>query len=143
MSGAAAATADVAGSRVVVGNLRRVQRGHGYAFVAHAQAPQPVPVRQPARVAVTLALANKIQQAIDRGTVRDRAEVARRLGITRARISQLLDLTLLAPDIQEVLLAMESVGGVEPLSEHLLREVSRCGAWAEQREVWNPLHRSA
>ena len=46
-----------------------------------------------------LALAHKIQQAIDGGVVRDRAEVARRLGLTRARVTQLLDLALLAPDI--------------------------------------------
>ena len=38
--------------------------------------------------------------AMDRGVVRDGADVALRLGLSRARISQLLDLTLLAPDIQ-------------------------------------------
>jgi len=59
----------------------------------------PEPVRRPARVAIMLALAHKIQQAIDGGVVRDRAEVARRLGLTRARVTQLLDLALLAPDI--------------------------------------------
>ena len=40
------------------------------------------PVRRPARLAIMLALAHKIQQAIDCGAGRDRAEVARRLGIT-------------------------------------------------------------
>jgi hypothetical protein len=34
----------------------------------------------------------------DRGVVRDCADVAMRLGLSRARISQLLDLTLLAPE---------------------------------------------
>ncbi len=71
--------------------LHRVQRGHGKRFV---QEPPPGPVHRPARVAVMLALAHKIQDAIDRGTVRDRAEVARRLGFTRARITHLLDLHL-------------------------------------------------
>lgn len=33
--------------------------------------PPPEPVRRPARVAVMLALAHKIQDAIDRGVVRD------------------------------------------------------------------------
>ena len=68
-----------------------------------------------------LALAHKIHDAIDRGTVRDRAEVARRLGFTRARITHLLDLTLLAPDLQEQILSFEAVDGAEPVSERALR----------------------
>jgi ParB-like chromosome segregation protein Spo0J len=75
----------------------------------------PEPVRRPARLAIMLAFAHKIQQAIDRGAVRDRAEVARRLGLTRARVTQHLDLTLLAPDIQEQILFAESVDGLEPM----------------------------
>ena len=96
--------------------LHRVQRGHGKRFV---QEPPPGPVRRPARVAVMIALAHKIQGAIDRGTVRDRAEVARRLGFTRARITHLLDLTLLAPDLQERILFVDAVDGVEPISERI------------------------
>lgn len=91
------------------------------------------PVRRPARVAVMLALAHKIQDAIDRGTVRDRAEVARRLGFTRARITHLLDLTLLAPDLQERILALEAIDGAEPMSERALRAVAHAGSWEEQR----------
>jgi len=82
-----------------------------------------------------VALAHKIQNAIGRGVVRDCADVAMRLGLSRARISQLLDLTLLAPDIQEQILLAESVDGVEPMSESALREVVRLEDWAKQREV--------
>ena len=109
-------TSTPAGPRVVTGQFHRVQRGHGKRFV---QEPPPGPVRRPARVAVMLALAHKIQDAIDRGTVRDRAEVARRLGFTRARITHLLDLTLLAPDLQERILFVDAVDGVEPISERI------------------------
>jgi len=115
---------------VVTGQFHRVQRGHGKRFV---QEPPPGPVRRPARVAVMLALAHKIQQAIDGGAVRDRAEVARRLGFTRARITHLLDLTLLAPDVQEQVLDLEAVDGVEPISERELRKVAHAGSWREQR----------
>jgi ParB-like chromosome segregation protein Spo0J len=82
-----------------------------------------------------LALAHKIQDAIDRGIVRDRAEVARRLGFTRARITHLLDLTLLAPDLQERVLEFEAVDGVEPISERSLRVVAHAGSWVEQRKA--------
>jgi hypothetical protein len=67
---------------------------------------------------------------------RDRAEVARRFGLSRARVTQLLNLTLLAPDIQERVLALEAVDGLEPTSERALREVSCAVEWEEQRRWW-------
>lgn len=54
---------------------------------------------RPAHVARMLALAHHLQDAIDRRLVPDRATVARKLGFTRARVTQLLDLLLLAPDL--------------------------------------------
>jgi len=105
---------------VITGKLHRVRKGHAKRFV-DALPATPEPVRRPARLAIMLALAHKIQHAIDCGVVSDRAEVARRLGLTRARITQLLDLTLLAPDLQEQILSAESVDGVEPLSERAVR----------------------
>lgn len=98
--------------------------------------PKPEPVRRPAKVARMLALAHHLQNAIDRGTVRDRAEVARRLGFTRARITHLLDLTLLAPDLQERILCLEATDGVEPISERALRAVAHAGSWGDQRRAW-------
>jgi ParB-like chromosome segregation protein Spo0J len=86
-----------------------------------------------------LALAHKIQQAIDRGVVRDRAEVARRLGLTRARVTQLLDLALLAPDIQDQLLFLESVDGQDAVAERQIREVVRNDTWAVQRMAFAQL----
>ena len=127
------------GVRIFAGKLHRTQRGHGKAFVEGPPSPPPAPVRRPARVAVMLALAHKIQDAIDRGVVRDRAEVARRLGFTRARVTQIMDLTLLAPDIQERILLLESVDGVEPLYERVVRKFSCHSAWTAQREVWRRL----
>ncbi len=54
--------------------------------------PPREPVRRPAKVAKMLALAHHIQWAIDRDEVPDAATVGRRLGLTRARVSQLLGL---------------------------------------------------
>lgn len=131
-----------AGVRIFEGKLHRVQRRHGKAFVEGPPAPPPPPVGRPARVAIMLALAHKIEEAIDRGLVRDRAEVARRLGLTRARLTQLLDLTLLAPDLQEQILDLEAVDGIEPLSERALRPVVKIEGWEEQREEWQSLPES-
>ena len=119
------------GVPIFAGKLHRTQRGHGKAFLEGPPPPPPEPVRRPARVAIMLALAHKIQAAIDGGVVRDRAEVASRLGLSRARISQLLDLTLLAPNIQEEILFTEAVDGLEPLSERAVRAAVRVEDWAK------------
>ncbi|MFP2924312.1 hypothetical protein ACLESO_03665 [Pyxidicoccus sp. 3LG] len=73
-----------------------------------------------------LALAHHLQGAIDRGLVPDRATVARRLELTRGRVTQLLDLLLLAPDLQVAVLAL-AVDGVEPMAERTLRAVAHTG----------------
>ena len=44
---------------------------------------------------------------IDSGEVYDQAELARRLKLSRNRVSQILSLTLLSPEIQEELLTEE------------------------------------
>jgi hypothetical protein len=110
--------------------LHRVQRGHGKGF---ATQPTASPVRRPARVAVMLALAHHIRSAIDDGRVRTQADAASRLGYTPARMSQLLDLLQLAPDLQERVLWLEAVDGVQPLPERLLRPIVHMARWDEQR----------
>ena len=94
---------------------------------------KPEPVRRPAKVARQLALAHHLQAAIERGLVADQAALARKLGLTRARVTQLFDLLMLAADLQEPVLALEAVDGAEPMAERTLREVAHAGTWAEQR----------
>ena len=94
------------------------------------------PLRRPARVAQMLALAHRIERQIAAGELADRAEAARQLGLTRARVTQLCDLLLLAPEIQEEILHLESVGGVEPLSARALRPLVKELRWDEQRGAW-------
>lgn len=92
--------------------------------------------RRPARVARMLALAHRLQRAIDSGEIQDRATLARQYGLTRARVTQLLNLTLLAPDLQEQVLGLEAVDGLEPLTERGIRVVAAQASWEEQRRRW-------
>jgi hypothetical protein len=78
-------------------------------------------------------MAHKIRQGILAGEIRDQADAARRLGLTRARLSQILDLTNLAPDLQERILFLEVSEGREPLRERALRVTLRTASWDEQR----------
>ncbi len=57
--------------------------------------------RYPARVARQLALAHALQRRVHSGEFADYADMARSLGFTRARVTQIMDLLLLAADIQE------------------------------------------
>ena len=116
--------------RVIDGELHRERRGRQKWFAASA--PE-APASRPARVAVTLATAHKIRQGILAGEIRDQADAARRLGLTRARLSQILDLTNLAPDLQERILFLEVTGGREPLRERALRKALRYSVWSDQR----------
>ncbi|KAA0249416.1 MAG: hypothetical protein EDX89_24045, partial [Acidobacteria bacterium] len=111
-------------AKVVTGRLHRVQRGRRKRFES---VPPPAPEQRPARVALQLALAHEVQRAIDRGELKDQADAARRLGLTRARLTQLMALTLLAPDIQESVLSLEAVDGMESLAERAMRPALRAG----------------
>lgn len=69
--------------------------------------------------------------------------MARELGFTRARISQLMDLLLLAPDIQEEVLFLEAPPGKQPVTERAVRdEVLKSLDWVEQRRRWQGLRTS-
>jgi hypothetical protein len=68
-------------------------------------------------------------------------ELARRLGVSQPRVTQILNLTYLAPHIQEQILRLEAVDGVEPMSERPLREVLRVLGWRGQERVWRDLTR--
>jgi predicted XRE-type DNA-binding protein len=120
------------GTVVIKGKLHRIRRGNGHTFIqGERSAPRPT-VRKPARVARMLAFAHKLKQAIAAGEYEGQADAARQLGLTRARVSQLMDLTLLAPVIQEEILFLNRVDGIEPVSERKLRPVSQKLNWRDQ-----------
>jgi hypothetical protein len=117
--------------------FRRQKRG--MAHVLAAAAP-PREQRGALRVARMLALAHTMSALLRDGTVRDQRELAELMGFTRARVTQLLDLTLLAPDIQEQLL--DGGSGCEAITEHALRRVVRSLRWDDQRRIWASLTRA-
>ena len=103
------------------------------------QKPKPRPESRPLHISRMLALAYKLREQIESGEVSSGAELAKRLKFSRARISQLLDLTLLAPKIQEEILFAEIESGYDPINEHALREILREKNWVRQEEMWREL----
>ncbi len=97
------------------------------------QGPKPGP-RIP-RITRLMALAVKLQEMIDRGEIQDYVDIARLGYITRARASQIMNLTLLAPDIQESILCnFEEIETLAVLTEHDVRHISKEVNWAAQRK---------
>lgn len=127
-------------STKIVATLYPVRRRHSKELANH---PPPSPVRRPARVAIMLAFAHRARAMLDEGRVASQVEVAQRLGITPARLSQLLDLTWLAPEIQERLLLMEAVDNRQPLLERSLRTVIRFCRWSDQRPAFEAVRKGA
>jgi hypothetical protein len=107
--------------------------------VRFVEAPPQGPVAGSLRAARMLAVAHALSAMLARTEAPSRAELARALGVTQARLSQLLDLLLLAPDIQEELLFMQVPPGADPIPERALRHVVRAAAWPEQRRRWAAL----
>lgn len=126
---------DVPLASMFVATIHR-ERGRAVSFTTQAPAPPRGPVERPAKIASMIALAHAIDREIRAGTYEDLAEVSRMLGMSRARLSQFMGLTFLAPDIQEQLLNMTAVDGREPFREKTLRRLLASPLWHEQRAVW-------
>jgi len=88
------------------------------------------PARLP-RVARLMALAVKYQEMVARGEMRDYADIARLGWVTRARITQIMNLLLLSPRIQEALLDL-TPSVLCGVSERHLRDIARHPIWADQ-----------
>jgi len=80
-----------------------------------------------------MALALKFQDMVDRAEVRDYADLARLGYVSRARLTQIMNLLLLAPDIQEFLLLSEELGPARLPSETQIRSVTARVVWDDQR----------
>ena len=87
------------------------------------------------RAAQVLALALQFQEMIDGGEVRDYADLARLGCVSRERISQIMMLVWLAPDIQEEVLRLPPNPGPAPFSEGALRRIAKMPIWEEQRRA--------
>ena len=106
--------------------------------------PQRISKKKPARqedgiakITTILVLAHQIERAVEQGRARSYADVARSLGLTRARLTQIMALLLLAPSIQETILTQPD--RVRHLSERQLRPITREVCWLEQTRQFEKL----
>jgi hypothetical protein len=89
------------------------------------------------RIARLMALAIRFDQFVRDGVVADYAELARLGHVTRARMTQIMNLLNLAPDIQERLLFLPEVeDGKDVVTERSVRGMVKLAPWKKQRTEW-------
>ena len=100
----------------------------------------PPPKGRVPRISRLMALAIRFDRLIKDGEIEDQADLARLGSVSRARVTQIMNLLLLAPDIQEALLFLpRTVKGRDPIREHHIRPLTGILDWRRQRERWERL----
>jgi hypothetical protein len=122
---------------------KQVHFRHGRArkkVLKEGEAPKAQPLGSVPRISRLMALAIHMQELVDAGEVADYADLARLAHVSRARITQIMNLLHLAPDIQEELLFLPPTdGGRAPIREHMIRPLAAIPDWRKQRRLWKDL----
>ena len=120
--------------------MRELAATTGHAVDLSRPAPTPVAVplvgRVP-RICKLLAFAHHLDAQIRSGVYDDMADAARRLGLSRGRLTQILGLTLLCPAVQSGILSLPPVNrGRDPVTERTLRPIVAEPVWGRQTGMW-------
>jgi hypothetical protein len=87
-----------------------------------------------------MALAIRLDGLIRDGVVSDQAELARLGHVSRARLTQVMNLLYLAPDIQGAILFLPATErGWDVVTEKQLRPIAATPSWEKQRRLWRQL----
>lgn len=141
MNPALAQSNRVVDAQAITTTARFVVAGRGRPGRDEATSPPRTPGRVP-RVARLMALAIRFDSLVRTGAVSTQAELAVAGHVTRARVTQIMNLLHLAPDIQEAVLHLPLVAhGRDPITEHELRAVTSRVEWQSQRKLWQSLLR--
>ena len=115
-------------------------KGRKRAMAGERLPPAAVPDGTVPRLSRLLALAIRFDGLLRDGVVKDYAELARLGQVTRARLTQIMNLLNLAPDIQEEILFLPPAAGErEAVSERRARKVAGIRDWSTQRTAWRLL----
>lgn len=124
----------------VAGVLRFARTGRGGRLEACERPKVVVPAGRVPRVARLMALALRFDGLVRSGEVADHATLARLGHVTRARVSQIMSLLHLAPDVQEAILLVPLVErGRDPIVLRELLPIAATPDWKKQRTMWGRL----
>ncbi len=101
---------------------------------------RPVSEGRTPRISKQMALAIHLQKLLDDGTFCDYAQIAKLADLSRARVTQIMNLNLLAPRIQEEILFLPKIHkGHDPISERDVRPIALKPCWYMQLKLWRAL----
>ena len=104
------------------------------------RAPEEIPPRIPT-ISRLMALAIKLDRG-GREAQNNYADIARSGGVTRAKITQVMNLLNLAPDIQEEILFLPTrICGTPRITEKQIRPIASIVDWERQREMWREIYK--
>jgi len=99
--------------------------------------PDPTPMGTIPRISRLMALAIRFDRLIKAGEVADQADLARLGNVSRARVTQIMNLLQLAPEIQEAILFLpRTESGRDPIREIMVRPIAAEPDWRKQRRLW-------
>ena len=127
-------------SKLTVNRSFHVQtRRNGSKSLAGGKAPTKPQGRVP-RITRLLALAHRCRDLVRDGVIINQSELAHYGQISTTRMSQIMWLDNLAPEIQEQILALpRTVQGRDAILEREVRPIAKTHDWAEQRTMWAKL----
>ncbi len=104
----------------------------------HVSNARKMPIKKELLLRHNLVLAYQIQELFEKEKAKKLRQVGQWLHMTHARISQIMNLLFLSPDIQgEILFSDEEK--ILQLTEHKIRKISMEVNWTKQREMWNEI----
>lgn len=120
-------------------HIRREARGRQRVATVPTAMQQAEPGRVP-RISRLMALAIRFERLLQEGVVADQSELARLAHVTQPRMTQIMNLLHLAPDIQEELLFLpRTIAGKDTVTEKMLRPIAAEADWGKQRKMWRDL----
>ena len=79
-----------------------------------------------------LVMAYQIQELLEQNKAKSQDQIARWMGFNRARISQIMNLLFLAPEIQTEILLSKNLD----IPEHQARKIPLEADWPKQKQIW-------
>lgn len=120
-------------------------RRRGQKQICKGEEPKSTPIMpgNVPRISRLMALAIRFDGLIQQGEIQDYADLARHGHITRARATQIMNMLLLATDIQEEILFLpKTYKGRDPIIEHDIRQIIAIIDWKKQRRAWAELKKT-
>ena len=119
-------------------HFKRASRGRK--VMKQGERPKRKPLGSVPRISRLMALAIRMEKLVRDGQVADYADLARLAHVTRARITQIMNLLHLAPDIQEAILFLPRIDGSRAaITERHLCPIAAVPDWHKQRRMWEEL----